>query len=114
MIGHFVDAVIRHVAYRNATFPRRLQIDVVHADAITDDDPRFFHGMDNFAVSGLNCVRMALASTTARNNSATVLHWRASITASSGCRTRSSTSSGSKVWSVMRTCGMRCSRNAQE
>ena len=43
MIGHFIDAVVRHVADRNATSLGRIQVDVVHADAVSHDDLRLPH-----------------------------------------------------------------------
>ena len=50
MIGHFIDAVVRHVADRNATRRGRIEVHVVHADAVAHDDLRLPHAGDDIGI----------------------------------------------------------------
>ncbi len=47
VVGHFVDAVVGHVAHRNALGRGGGQVDVVHADPVADDHPALLHGADH-------------------------------------------------------------------
>lgn len=50
MVRHLVDAVVGHVADRDAPGPRGLEVDVVHADPVSDDDPGAPHARDHARV----------------------------------------------------------------
>ena len=46
-VGHLVDAVVGHVADGDVLRRRDLQIDVVDADAVADDDSALLHRADH-------------------------------------------------------------------
>jgi hypothetical protein len=48
VIRHFIDAIVRDVANRNAFFPGRIEIDAVHADAVADDQVRPPHRLEHW------------------------------------------------------------------
>ena len=50
VVGDLVDAIVRHVADGDAPRPGRVEIDVIHADAVTHDDLRPRHGCDHVGV----------------------------------------------------------------
>ena len=50
LISDFVDAIVRHVAHRNASRPRNFEVDVVHSDSVADNGTRFLHGCYNIRV----------------------------------------------------------------
>ena len=47
VIGNLIDAVIGHVADGNPSSTSRVEIDIIDADAVPDDDPGTTHGRDH-------------------------------------------------------------------
>ena len=52
VIGHLVDAVVRDVAHRDATFAGSRAVHIVVAHTITNDGFGLRHGMDDLRVHG--------------------------------------------------------------
>ena len=52
VVGHFINAVVGNIANRNALLRRRVEVHVVHADAVTHDDPAFLHRLDHGRFDG--------------------------------------------------------------
>ena len=50
MVGYFIDAVIWNIADRNSLFTRCIQIDIVHANAVTNNDSRPRHQADGLGI----------------------------------------------------------------
>ena len=84
VIGDLVDAVIGDVADRDAAVAGRLQVHVVHADAVADDDAGLAHGGDHRGVDRRNCVRTASASAVSSISSSGVLQRRPTTVQPSG------------------------------
>ena len=50
MIGHFVDAIVRHVANRNSASLRRIEVHVVNTDTIANNDLRLLHARNDIGI----------------------------------------------------------------
>ena len=50
VIGHFVNAVVRNITYRNTACTGRRQIHIIHSDAIAHDHFRLTHIRDDTGV----------------------------------------------------------------